>query len=152
MTWKSSIPHVPINVPPPASTKPAAPDVAPDPKAAVGAKKLPLGLIPPAFKVQLALAMAFGARKYGRASWLDKGNEKVKASTYIDAIHRHLDAWAAGEDHAEDSKVEHLAHLAASCAILLDAQAAGRLHDDRDKVDLAWEHVHAQAVMGSWQS
>ena len=141
-----SIPYTPINVPPPRSAKPAAAD----PKAAVGATKLPLGLIPPSFKVQLALALAFGARKYGRASWLDKGNHPVKASTYVDAMHRHLDAWASGENEADDSGVDHLAHLAASCAILLDARAAGRFEDDRTRVDLAWEHLHAKAVMGRW--
>lgn len=146
----SSIPHVEINVPPPRSTKPALPN--PDPKAAYGAAKIPLGLIPPSFKTALSLAMAFGARKYGRASWLVPTNKPVRASTYIDAMHRHLDAWASGEDVAEDSGVDHLAHLAASCAILIDARAAGRFEDDRTKVDLGLEVLQAQAIMSLWKA
>jgi hypothetical protein len=122
----------------------------PDPKAAYAAAKVPLGLIPPTFKAALSLALAFGARKYGKASWLDPANRPVRASTYIDAMHRHLDAWASGEDTAEDSGVDHLAHLAASCAILVDARAAGRFEDDRTKVDLGIETLHAQAIMSLW--
>ena len=67
-------------------------------------------------------------------------------------MHRHLDAWASGEDVADDSGVDHLAHLAASCAILLDARTAGRFEDDRAKLDLAVARAQAEAVMASWSA
>ena len=121
-------------------------------KAYAGATKPPLHLIPPAFKLQVSLALAFGARKYGAWNWRGTDALPVRASTYIAAMQRHLDAWASGEDVADDSGVDHLAHLAASCAILMDARAAGRFHDDRAKLDLSFERLYAQAVIGRWSS
>ena len=46
----------------------------------------------------------------------------------------------------------HLAHLAASCAILLDARAAGRFEDDRARLDLSGIREEAEAVMAGWKA
>ena len=46
---------------------------------------------------------------------------------YANAIRRHLLLWQAGEVRADDSEVSHLGHIAASCAILLDAALADNL-------------------------
>ena len=150
--WKGSLPHVPINVPPPASAKPAGSALPENIKAAAGASKLPLHLIPPAFKAHLALAMAFGAKKYGEFNWRGTEAKPIRASVYVAAMHRHLDAWASGEDVADDSGVDHLAHLAASCAIIIDAKAAGRFKDDRHHLDLEADRAAAEATIARWQS
>jgi hypothetical protein len=68
--------------------------------------------------------------RYGAYNWRDTG---VCATTYISAIMRHLDAWRDGEDIDPESGVTHLAHIAASCNILMDAHKCGKLIDDRSK-------------------
>ena len=46
---------------------------------------------------------------------------------------RHLNAWRDGEDLDPESGLSHIAHIATSCNILLDAAACGTLQDDRNK-------------------
>ena len=99
-----------------------------DPKAAEGKKKTPLELLPPEFNKQVAQALAVGADKYGPWNWRKNG---VSVSTYIGAMRRHLDSWMDGNDLDKESKVSHLAHIAATCAVLIDAAQAGKLKDDR---------------------
>lgn len=48
---------------------------------------------------------------------------------------RHLDEYATGVDHASDSRIPHLGHIAANCLILADAAHAGSLKDDRHKIE-----------------
>ncbi len=79
-----------------------------------------------------AWAHADGASKYKPYNWR---HVNVCATTYIAAIMRHLDAFRNGEDCAEDSGCHHLAHIIANCNILLDAEQAGTLVDDRFKTD-----------------
>lgn len=101
----------------------------PNPKDLIGEKKVPnLSVIPSAAIVHLARAMQNGAAKYGRMNWRE---HPVKASIYIDAAVRHLMAWTDGEEDAPDSDVHHLGHAMACFGILLDAQEAGNLIDDR---------------------
>lgn len=105
-------------------------DAYPDnnPKTAVGAKKVPLHLVPPSAGHYLALAFANGATKYGPYNWREKG---ISSSVYYAAAKRHLDAWWDGEDKADDSKIEHVAHAMACCALILDSASVGKLNDDR---------------------
>lgn len=101
----------------------------PNPKDLIGVKKVPtLSVIPSAGLVHTGLAMVNGSDKYGRFNWRE---HPVKATIYLDAALRHLMAWADMEENAEDSGVHHLGHVMACCAILLDAQEAGNLIDDR---------------------
>lgn len=101
----------------------------PNPKDLIGVTKVPtLSVIPSAGLVHTGLAMVNGSDKYGRFNWRE---HPVKATIYIDAALRHLMAWADMEENAEDSGVHHLGHVMACCAILLDAQEAGNLIDDR---------------------
>jgi hypothetical protein len=79
---------------------------------------------------QTALVHKLGAEKYGAYNWRKTG---VCASTYVHAILRHLNAWRDGEDNDRESGLSHIAHIGASCNILLDAAACGRLEDDREK-------------------
>lgn len=101
------------------------------PKKAFGDKKLPLWHVP-TFAVQcIALALWQGVLKYGAFNWRTK---PVDACTYISAMRRHLDAYADGEDFAPDG-THHLAHVAASCAILLDAGNTSTADGGRALID-----------------
>lgn len=100
-----------------------------NPKDAIGANKLPLHLWPPAATAYGCIGLAEGALKYGRGNWREAG---VKASIYIDACKRHLDAWFEGEECAPDSGSPHLSNALACLAILVDAKTAGKLVDDRN--------------------
>jgi len=99
-----------------------------DPKGAIGATKTPLALIPPSAMEQTAWVHKLGAEKYGPYNWRDTG---VCATTYVAAIMRHLNAWRDGEDLDPESGISHIAHVACSCNILLDAQRCNTLQDDR---------------------
>ena len=99
-------------------------------KTAAAAGKPTLSAVPPVAIIALGAAMQDGANKYGKFNWRTTA---VTASVFYDALHRHLLDWYNGEDFAPDSKIHHLAHLMAGCAIILDAIAAGVFKDDRDK-------------------
>lgn len=109
-------------------TEPPVGDGSTNPKAAVGRAKPPLHAIPPVAQVWLGLGMEDGEHKYGLMNWRTR---PVDAATYYDAAVRHLLAWWDGERVADDSKVHHLGHVMACCAILLDAEAQGTLVDNR---------------------
>lgn len=100
-----------------------------DPKGQIGATKAPLGLVPPHAMEQTAWVHKLGADKYGPWNWRKTG---VCASTYVNAILRHLNAWRDGEDLDPESGISHLAHVACSANILMDAGYCGKLQDDRN--------------------
>lgn len=100
-----------------------------NPKELQGRKKCPMQLLPPEFLRQTANALGHGADRYGAWNWRD---QPIKLSTYLGAMMRHLVAIADGED-IDESGFPHAAHVAASCAILLDAGKHGTLADDRPR-------------------
>ncbi len=114
-----------------------------NPKTIVGRAKPALRAIPPIAILHLGGAMGEGESKYGRFNWRDK---TVTSSVYYDAIQRHLLAWWDGENNASDSGRHHLAHVMACCAILLDAEAASKLNDDRRKESLASAYVAGEVA------
>lgn len=100
-----------------------------NPKTRFGVAKPPLRLVPGGALTLVAMAFKDGNAKYGPANWREKA---VSATTYIDAAERHIRQWFDGsEEKAEDSGCHHLAHAAACLMILLDAQIAGKMNDDR---------------------
>ena len=102
-----------------------------DPKGEAGEKKAPMWLLPPLALEAAAWVHKLGAVKYGPWNWR---KTRVKSSTYISAIIRHLKlGFERGEDVDAESGQSHLAHIIACCNILLDAQAHGCLDDDRAK-------------------
>ena len=101
-----------------------------NPKDKVGKAKPSMHFVPMIARLQEAIVMALGAKKYGPYNWREK---KVLASVYADAIDRHMAQWMDGEDMDEESGVSHLAHVRACCAILIDAIATSNLLDDRPK-------------------
>jgi hypothetical protein len=99
-----------------------------NPKQFFADSKLPLHLWPETATILGALGLLDGANKYGRANFRAVG---ARASTYVDACKRHLNAWFEGEDHDPDSGLPHFAHALACLAILVDSQVKGNLTDDR---------------------
>lgn len=109
-----------------------------NPKRAFGVKKPSAQFIPPVALVEESVVMALGAKKYGAFNWQD---DPVDATTYYSAAIRHLLQWFSGEDRDAESGASHLAHVRACMAILLDAQASGKLIDDRPKCAPASEAI-----------
>ncbi|MGF6154008.1 dATP/dGTP diphosphohydrolase domain-containing protein [Pseudomonas fluorescens] len=99
-----------------------------NPKDLIGSGKLPLHLWPVTATALGSLGLLDGMLKYGRSNFRAVG---VRASIYYDAASRHLNAWFEGEVVDPDSGLPHLAHALACLAIIVDAEAAGKLNDDR---------------------
>lgn len=99
-----------------------------NPKHAAGSVKPGMHCIPPSMMMWLGYVMQTGADKYGAFNW---GQSAVVWSVYYDAIQRHLNAIQAGETNDPESGAPHLAHIAACCAVALDAYLQGKLVDDR---------------------
>lgn len=105
-----------------------------NPKKAMGMAKPPMHLIPDSALIHLAMSFKDGAEKYGPYNWRD---DPVDATTYIAAMKRHIALWFNGQEMTSDSNVHNLGAVMACCSIILDAQAAGNLIDDRPKaIDL----------------
>lgn len=100
-----------------------------NPKDAIGSGKLPLHLWPNTATAMGCIGLLNGMLKYGRGNWRAAG---IRASIYVDACKRHLDAWFEGEECDPDDGVPHLAAALACLAIITDARAAGKLNDDRN--------------------
>lgn len=98
-----------------------------NPKDVAGSQKLPLSLWPAVATAEGSLALLNGACKYGQANWR---RVPIRMSVYLDAILRHVSAVAEGGWRDEEG-VTHLGSALASLAIVLDAEAAGTLIDDR---------------------
>lgn len=99
-----------------------------NPKDSIGDTKVPLWLLSPIAKAHWALGQYAGMLKYGAWNWRKAG---VRTSVYLSAMERHLEAYKSGEQHDPVDGSHHLGNIMACCAILLDADAAGMLTDDR---------------------
>jgi hypothetical protein len=109
-------------------TKPKTEKTGLDPKGAAGALKAPMQLLPPPFLIEMAWVAKLGGEKYGPFNWRENS---VESMTYVGAIMRHLAAWVDGEDVDPESGKSHLAHIALSCGIVIDAEKFGTLQDNR---------------------
>lgn len=107
------------------------PDVArkdTNPKDAAAQSRIPLWLLSPIAKAHWSLAQYAGMIKYGSWNWRVAG---VRASVYLSAMQRHIDAYTSGEEFDPIDGTHHLGNIMACAAILLDAKEAGKLTDDR---------------------
>lgn len=102
-----------------------------NPKDAAGANKLPLSLWPQEATALGCLGMLEGIAKYGRNNFI-ANDDGVSATVMVDALTRHVFDWYNGEDLTFDTKNPHLANALASLAIIVKAQAHGKLIDDRN--------------------
>jgi len=122
-----------------APATPAAGDKESNPKEACGSVKVPLSYFPVTAIAQGSMALLAGACKYGRNNWRVKG---VRVSTYYDALLRHMTAYWEGEELDPEDGVSHLGHALACLAILADAEACGKVTDDRPCVS-GWSELKA---------
>jgi len=99
-----------------------------NPKDAIGSKKLPLHLVPSTLVAYASLGFLEGALKYGKYNWRVAG---VRASIYLDALKRHVEAWQNGEEVEPETGVPHLSSALACLGILVDAKENDKLVDDR---------------------
>lgn len=106
------------------------PKLTPDPKGIAGSKKCPLWLLPTTALRQTAWVLKTGADKYGPYNWRDN---EVKITDYVSAIHRHLADFLDGSNADFESGKSELAHIAATCFILMDALESETLIDNRPK-------------------
>lgn len=112
-----------------------------NPKDAIGDKKAPLHLLSPIASLHWSLAQYAGNIKYGAWNWRAGG---ARASVYIAAAKRHLDAYTSGEEYDPVDGSHHLGNVMACAAILLEAREIGRLVDDRPP---SFTHRHALAYV-----
>lgn len=75
----------------------------------------------------MAKVMTMGANKYGDYNWL-KG---MDWSRLYDAQSRHMNAWVRGINIDDESGLNHLAHAAANCLMLLEYELRKLGKDDR---------------------
>lgn len=113
-----------------------------NPKKAMGAVKAPMTALPDIALIQANNVMAGGAHKYGLYNFREA---QIDAMTYIGAIKRHFLLWADGVDVDAESYQNHLAHIIADCAILLDASLAGNMIDNRSKTGLVAKELKKSA-------
>jgi len=113
-----------------------------DPKGEAGSSKPGLGNISVVAQYYEGAVMQMGADSYGAYNWCE---HPMKASTYYNAILRHLNAWWLGQNLDPKSKLPHHAHIRASSGIIIDQQAAARMIDDRPRtlapLQDAWDHI-----------
>ncbi|MEE9598199.1 MAG: dATP/dGTP diphosphohydrolase domain-containing protein [Acidiferrobacterales bacterium] len=101
-----------------------------DPKREAGRSKPSLQNISPVALYLEAQVMRSGIEKYTAYNWTD---HPMRASTYFDAIMRHLWEWWAGRDFDPETNINPHAHIRACSGIMLDQIASGRMIDDRPK-------------------
>ena len=109
-----------------------------NPKAAAGAKKIPLASVPAITSAFLALGHHEGKSKYGGWNWRIAG---ASAATYISACKRHLDLWFEGEWADQKTGIPHLANALACISIIVDSINCGTLEDDRPPNSLYSQQV-----------
>lgn len=99
-----------------------------NPKDAIASNKIPLNLFPAVAIAHGSMAMLEGMLKYGRDNFI--GTE-VLASVYLGGLMRHTKAYEEGITIDPESGLHNLGHALANIAILLAAEEAGTLVDDR---------------------
>lgn len=92
-----------------------------------GRKPCEVGAVDPLAREELGKVAGFGARKYERGNYL-KGYDW---SLCIDAMHRHMLAFEAGEDRDPESGLLHVAHAAWHGLALASFVLRGIGTDDR---------------------
>jgi hypothetical protein len=103
-----------------------------NPKDALGSVSLPMTMLSPLACAHGALGKYNGMLKYGLANFI---GTKVRMSVYMDAIRRHFDAILMGEEVDPIDGVNHWGAIMANIDIILCAEAAGTLIDDRARAD-----------------
>lgn len=80
---------------------------------------------------EIAQVLEYGAEKYGRDNW----RKDCAWNRYIDAMLRHVTAFAEGEDNDPETQYKHLAHAVCCALFLMNHQNRQTGYDDRTKID-----------------
>jgi hypothetical protein len=86
-----------------------------------------LSLVPYSFLMEVAKALMYGEKKYGRYNF-EKG---FPTHRLLSAALRHIWAYVNGEDKDPESGLSHLAHAGASLAMLVRCLELGTATDTR---------------------
>jgi hypothetical protein len=105
----------------------------PNPKALDSAHKVPTWLTPGVLIIAVAKILDFGRKKPGRWAW-NWRDRPINLSDYLSAMDRHLQCVKDGEWIDPETGEPHIAAIAASCGIVLDAESVGTLTNDLPKV------------------
>lgn len=89
--------------------------------------KLPIELVPTSAMYAIADALGYGASKYEANNW----RRGMKWSIPYSCAMRHLLKWFEGEDRDEESGREHLSHVMANVAMLIEYAETCKDLDDR---------------------
>lgn len=122
-----------------------------NPKALAASSRVPAALMPATALAEMSLAFYEGVcRGYGPFSWREVG---VAVSTYVNAMSRHMQKYANGQDRDPKTRVHELASVMACCAILIDCERCGNLEDDRPpSVDMAKMFAELEGVVKHLQT
>lgn len=90
-------------------------------------QKIRFDLLPIIPLVEVAKVFTFGAATYGDRNW----EAGFSWSRCIGSIWRHLTKWIMGENHDDESGLNHLAHVIANCMFLLQYTYTKSGTDDR---------------------
>jgi len=102
-----------------------------NPKEAIGLTNLPLTLVSPLLNAYACIGKLNGKEKYGMSNY---NASPVLMSIYLDAIRRHFDKILAGQIVDASDNVPHWSAILANIDIIVSAEAAGTLIDDRPLV------------------
>jgi hypothetical protein len=114
-----------------------------NPKQAYGDKKPPLHLIHAIGSLHESAALHSGKLKYGVNNFLE---DPVEAMTYVGAMLRHIQQWVSGERRDLKELVHHLGAVKACAGILMTAEAAGTLIDNRPTTPVHGHNVNPAPV------
>lgn len=92
--------------------------------------KLRMSLVPASLGQACARALQYGAKKYKVGNW----RKTPDIESYISAMQRHLDAWREGEDFDSESGLNHLDHMAANLAFLIELKHLPKIKDEYIKI------------------
>lgn len=93
---------------------------------------MPMWALEPVVRV-----MEHGANKYGPYGYLN--GDGMKWSRYYNALMRHMNSWAQGEDYDPETKQLHLAHACACSLILLCYSLLPKFKHNDDRIR---KHLH----------
>jgi len=92
--------------------------------------KLRMSLVPASLAQSCARALQYGARKYKVGNW----RKTPDIESYISAMQRHFDAWREGEEIDSESGLNHLDHMAANLAFLIELRDLPKIKDESIKL------------------
>lgn len=107
-----------------------------NPKDSISGNRIPYSCVPANVLAEVAVAMAEGAKKYGRHNYRVHG---ILASVYYNAAIGHQKSYWEGEDNDPDSDVHHVTKAIASLVVLRDAIMNNKCNDDRPPKSLPWK-------------